>query len=78
MTEGLDLELIVALDGPDKMIADVYTDRRMDGVIRIVVWLHDPHKSFHVVGHANGRQAARDMISDAIKFLDMHRKLTQV
>ena len=77
MTEGLDLELIVALDGPDKMIADLFTDRRRDGVIRIVVWLHDTNKSHHVVGHAHGSKAARDMISDAIKFLDMHRRLTQ-
>ena len=74
---GLDHELIIALDGPNKMIADLFTDRRKDGVIRIVAWLHDKDKTHHVVGHAPGRQAARDMISDAIKFLDMHRKLTQ-
>ena len=76
MTEGLDLELIVTLDGSNKLIADLFTDRRKDGVIRVVAWLHDKDKSHHVVGHARGSAAARHMISDAVKFLDMHRKLT--
>ena len=77
MTDDPDYELIMQLENEHR-IHDFYTDRRKDGVIRIVAIVNDIKLSAHVVGHAHGSRIARGMVEKARNFLDAHRKLTQL